>query len=39
MTYGKKDENPTAAIKDVFGIEKKDVNDFLLKAMAEHAAN
>lgn len=38
MTYGKKDEDLYRSIKDVFGIDKEHVNDFLLKAMAEHAA-
>lgn len=38
MSYGKKDEDLYRAIKDVFGIDKEHVNNFLLKAMAGHAA-
>jgi len=38
MTYGKEDEDLYRAIQDVFGIDNEHVNDFLLKAMAKHAA-
>lgn len=38
MTYGKEDEDLFKAIQETFGVDKKSINEFLRKKLAEYAA-